>query len=121
MNFFNKLFKQQKDVPNSPKELDHAVIIKFDYNKDSLEPLHELGHELERLLSETSVGEHDGHEIAMDLSDGFLYLYGLNAEILFKTIRPILIQTDFTSNATAKLRFGPPEDGVSEIELNVND
>tara|TARA_R110002096_G_scaffold169779_3_gene341504 strand:- start:10669 stop:10857 length:189 start_codon:yes stop_codon:yes gene_type:complete len=49
-----------------------------------------------------------------------LYLcYGPNAETLFKAIQPKLQQTDFMKGAIAYLRFGPPEDGVSEIEVKI--
>jgi hypothetical protein len=43
-------------------------------------------------------------------------MYGPNAEVLFKTVKQTLEATDFMSGAKAKLRFGPPEDGVKEIE-----
>ena len=99
--------------------MEHSVIIKFDYGMDSLEPLHDLEDKLESIIDDAGVGELDGHEIAMDGSDGFLFMYGPNAEILFKTIKPVLDETSFIKGGIATLRFGPPEDGVHEIDIEL--
>jgi len=85
----------------------------------TLPPLHELASKLENALSGKAVGDYDGHEIATDYSDGFLYLYGPNAETLFKEIKGTLESADFMTGAVAKLRFGPPEDGVREIDVEI--
>lgn len=98
---------------------EQAVIVRFQYDINGLEPLHRLEKELESAIELSSVGEYDGHEIAVDYSDGFLYMYGHNAELLFETVRPILKNSEAIKNAVAKLRFGPPEDGVSEIEVEI--
>ena len=97
----------------------HSVIVHFNYGMDELDPLHDLECKLEKVIMENEVGEYDGHEIAMDGSDGFLYMYGFNAETLFKTVKPTLEATEFMKGATAQLRFGPPEDGVMEIEVEI--
>lgn len=83
----------------------------FTYHKDTLDPLHGLEKELEKVIEEKAVGEYDGHEIALDMSDGFLYMYGPNAEKLFKEVKPILEITDFTKGTLATLRFGGPGSG----------
>lgn len=106
--------KNQMSQTNTP---EHAVIIHFNYGIQGLDKLYELRDKLEKIITENKVGEYDGHEIAVDYSDGFLYMYGPNAEALFKAIKPILEQTDFMKQAKATLRFGPPEDGVKEIEV----
>jgi len=97
----------------------HAVIVYFNYGIDELDPLHNLEGKLEKVIMENEVGEYDGHEIAMDDSHGFLYMYGPNAEKLFKTVKPTLEATEFMKGATATLRFGPPKDGVMEIEVEI--
>ncbi|SEO40420.1 hypothetical protein SAMN05660816_02833 [Niastella yeongjuensis] len=98
---------------------EHAVIVRFKYGIDGLDALFELEDMLEKVVTENEVGEYDGHEIAMDYGDGTLYMYGPNAESLFKTVQPVLKECDFMNGAKAKLRFGPPEDGVTEIEIEV--
>lgn len=112
--FFGKKKSDSKD--KVPK---HAVIIHFLYGMDGLEPLHRLEKEINILIDPEGVGEYDGHEIALDYSDGFLYMYGPNAEALFKTVRPLLEQIEFMKGATAKIRFGPPENGVKEIIVKI--
>jgi len=125
MGLFDKLFK----LTNKGAELttggdrnpEHAVIITFNYGLDDLSHLHNLEDKLDSVLADLNVGDCDGHEIATDLSDGFLYLYGPNAESLFKAIKPTLESTNFLVGAIAKLRFGPPEEGVKEIDIIIGD
>lgn len=97
------------------------MIIHFLYGIEGLEPLHRFEKELEKLINQKGVGQYDGHEIAIDYSDGFLYMYGPNAELLFKTVQPFLEQTDFMRGAIVRLRFGPPEDGVKEITVKMKE
>jgi hypothetical protein len=99
---------------------EHAVIIHFNYNKQNLEPLHLLEDRLEEIVTANAVGTYDGHEIAINLSDGSLFLYGPNAEKLFKIVKPTLESCDFMIGAIAILRFGPPGNGVKEIELVIS-
>lgn len=65
------------------------------------------------------MGGYDGHEIAVDYSDGFLYMYGPSAENLFDVIKPILLQPGFMKGAKIKLRFGPPIGNVKEITVEL--
>jgi hypothetical protein len=123
MSIFKKLFGktliQQDTQKGNEKEPEHAVIVYFDYKKDNLEPLHKLEDELEKVIAKHNVGEYDGNEMAINLNDGILFMYGPNAELLYKAIKPTLLTRDFMKGAKAKLRFGPPEDGVTEIEVQV--
>jgi hypothetical protein len=117
MGLLDKLFGKRN---NSQSEVpEHAIIIHFQYGKENLTPLHELESRLESVLAGKDIGEYDGHEIATDYSDGFLYLYGPNADVLFKVVKPALESTDFITGALARLRFGPPGDGVREIEVRI--
>jgi len=98
---------------------EHAVIVHFNYAIEGLDSLYKLEDKLEEVILEKKVGEYDGHEIAMDYSDGYLYMYGPNAEYLFKVVKPILEASKFMKGAKATLRFGPPADGVKEIEVEI--
>jgi hypothetical protein len=93
---------------------EQAVIVHFQYSADSLDPLFVLEDQLDEAVRAAECGEFDGHEIAVDLSDGHLYLYGPSADELFAGIQPILAQTTGFGKLTVTLRYGPPEDGVSE-------
>ena len=115
MGFLDKISGRQKSKPVA----EHGVIVHFKYCKENLDPLFALEPQLETALANKNIGDYDGHEIATDYSDGFLYLHGNNAERLFKEIKPILTSTAFMTGAKVKLRFGPPEEGVREIDLIV--
>ena len=117
MNILKKLFGSAPTAPSTDEE--HAVIVRFTYGKDSLENLHALEKVLNTTIDHEAVGEYDGHDIAVDLSDGILYMYGPNADKLFDSVNPILESTDFTKGASVTLRYGPPEDGVTEKELKI--
>jgi hypothetical protein len=122
MALFDKLFIQSSNdekTKTSSFDKEHCVIVQFTYYKDTLDPLHDLERELGKVIQEKGVGQYDGHEIALDMSDGFLHMYGPNAENLFKEVKPILEVTDFTKGALATLRFGGPGSGAKEIEIEI--
>lgn len=98
-------------------EVEHAVIVKFNYGIQGLKPLFELEEKLRKVINSNNVGEYDGHEIAMDYSDGFLWMYGPDAKKLYEVIKATLEATPFMKGANIKLRFGPPEDGVEETSF----
>jgi len=104
---------------NLPKQ---AVIVEFYYGMDELDTLHELAFELIRITEEEGVGIYDGQETNMDGTDGTLFMYGENAEVLFKTVKPELERTDFLNGATAHLFFGSfLEEGVKSIEVKIGE
>jgi hypothetical protein len=53
---------------------EQAVIVHFNYGIQGLDSLFKLEEELEEVILENRVGEYDCHEIAMDYSDGSLYM-----------------------------------------------
>jgi hypothetical protein len=99
---------------------EQAIIIQFNYGFDDLGPYFDLSDKLDKVAKETGLGEYDGHEIALDYSDGFFYLYAPDAERFYKVIEPTLKGASFMQGAAVTLRFGPPEDGVSEIDFILN-
>ncbi len=123
MSFLQKLFGKKLTCSATSYDKntfrEHAVIIYFDYQKETIEDLHQLADRLEQIISKNNVGMYDGHEIRMDLNDGSLYMYGPDAEQLYKAIEKTLLSTDFMIGARAILRFGPPEDGIKQIEIIV--
>jgi hypothetical protein len=93
---------------------EHAVLIEFKYGPADLSTLFALEEELERAIP-PGVGELDGNEMAVDLSDGTLYLYGPDADALWHAIEPVVIAASFIQGAIVRLRYGPPADGVREV------
>jgi len=116
MDLFSKLFG---GVSKPQQDSEHAVIIHFNYGQPNLDPLFDLDEKLREAISQADAGEYDGHEIAMDLSDGSLYMYGPDAYKLYSAVEPILVSASFMIGATARLRFGPPKDGIREELIKI--
>jgi hypothetical protein len=88
----------------------HALIVHFDYGSTELDDLFELQEQLSAAVDAAGVGEVDGHEIALDGSDGFYYLYGPSADALFNAVWPILSTTDKVRQPVVTLRYGEASD-----------
>ncbi|HKJ62373.1 MAG TPA: hypothetical protein VKA94_10330 [Hyphomicrobiales bacterium] len=93
---------------------EHSVIVTFYsfaekfWNEEHrpLDPLFDLEDEIIERLNGKDVGELDGHEIAVDGSDGFLFLYGPDADALYEVIEPLLRASKVTQGGHATLRYG---------------
>jgi hypothetical protein len=101
------------------KAVEQAVIVHFTYGSTDLAPLFELEDRVEAAISAASVGEYDGHEVAIDGSDGYLYMYGPDADKLFAVVRPILEKAAFMRGAEVTKRYGAAEDGVRQDVLKL--
>lgn len=98
---------------------EHAVIVHFNYGSTDLDPLFALEDKLEQAISAAGVGEFDGNEVAADGSDGYLYMYGPDADKLFDVVKPALEASSFMKGATVTKRYGPPEDGTRESVVEI--
>ncbi len=98
---------------------EHAVIVHFNYGSTDLQPLFALEGKLEQAISAADAGEFDGNEVATDGSDGYLYMYGPDADKLFAAVEPVLKSSSFMGGATVTMRYGPPEDGASETVVKI--
>ena len=97
---------------------EEAVIVEFKYGLTDLGPLRELEDRLAAAIDGVKAGDYDGDEIATDLTHGFLYLHGPNADRLFGVARPVLESASFMRDAVVRLRFGPP--GRREIKVVIS-
>ncbi len=97
--------------------MTHSIIIEFQYGIDSLEPLFDLQDELKALVEANGAGRVDGHEIAMDDSDGRIFLYAENATTVMQIIEPVLAKYSFLKGARITMRFGDELDSLSEEEV----
>jgi hypothetical protein len=105
----------------SPKAaaVEQAVIVHFQYGSTDLGRLFALESLLEKAIADAKAGEYDGNEIREDGSDGFLYMYGPDADRLFEAVIPVLKDSEFMGGATVKRRYGPPDDGVREQSVTI--
>ena len=99
---------------------EQAIIINFEYGLDDLKPFYDLSEKLDSLAEESGLGEYDGHEMALDKSDGFFFLYAPNARKLYEVIKDTVENTAFMKGANVKLRFGPPENDVEEVNFSID-
>ncbi len=98
---------------------EHTVIVTCACRSADLDEMFELEEKLESVIEENEVGEYDGNEVAVDGSEAILYMYGPDADRLFSVVKPILEAASFMTGAVARLRYGPPEEGVLEIEVKL--
>ncbi|HEY0978269.1 MAG TPA: hypothetical protein VGE21_12430 [Flavobacteriales bacterium] len=100
--------------------VEQQITISFRYGLKDLSALRQLSAKLNQLLKDSALGEVDGHEVAVDLSHGFLYLYGPSAEAMFKGIKELLLQVPFMKGATVKLKFKDGSDDYPEFEVELD-
>lgn len=117
MGLFDRLFSRKTADPEPARPPEHAVLVRFVYGSTDLTRLFALEEQLERAIAESGAGEFDGNEVAADGSDATLYMYGADADALFAAVRPTLLATEFLRGARATLRYGPPAEGVREVEV----
>lgn len=103
-------------MSNTP---EHAVIVHFNYGSTDLQPLFALEDKLEQAISAADAGELDGDDVATDGSDGYLYMYGSDADKLFAAVEPVLKSSSFMAGATVTKRYGPPKDGILEVVVKI--
>ena len=80
-------------------DMEHAVIVHFSYGSTDFSRLFALEDELIEAIEKADAGEFDGNEVAADGSDGYLYMYGPDADKLFETVKPIVEFHDFMRGA----------------------
>jgi hypothetical protein len=82
---------------------------------DPLDALLALQGQLAQAIERAGLGEVDGHEIALDDSEGSLYTYGPDAKAMLKAALPVLCPSVLAPGGTIKMRYGAAT-GASVIE-----
>lgn len=100
--------------------MEQAVIAHFRYGSTDLRMLYALEDQLEKAAADAKAGELDGHDVATDGSDGFLYMYGPDADRLFEVVMPVLKSADFMEGATVRRRYGPPKKETREVTVTIS-
>jgi hypothetical protein len=104
---------------NDAKPREQALIVHFRYGSKDLGPLFELEDALDDALAGTGAGEYDGNEMAVDEQDCHLYMHGPDADRLYEVVAPVLKREAFMSGARIRKRYGSPEDGAREVEIQL--
>lgn len=80
--------------------------------------IYEFEDALEKAIEAAKAGEFDGNEFGGGTCT--LFMYGPDADKLFNSIRPVIeAHASLTAGGHAIKRYGPPEDGVSEIKIDL--
>jgi hypothetical protein len=110
---FNWFNKKTPEAP-SEEELDssQAVILSFDLTselgeEDEQKQVYELEDQLDEALQAADAGDCDGHEFGD--KEAVLYLYGPDADMVFKLAEPIL-QKFPLKPIRVTLRYGEADD-----------
>ncbi len=85
------------------RDVQESLIIRFSYGLADPEPFFRMDEELNRVVEASSTGEYDGHEIAVNLSDGSLYFYGPSAAKIRELIAPTLAAYPFMTGAEVSM------------------
>lgn len=105
MGLFSKIFGQKNGEPAAPSVQELEV--HFAYGSTNYQHLYALEDELRRAISDAAIGNYEGHDVSADGSDGYFYLYGPDAEAIYRVISPVLAASSFMPGATVTLWFGP--------------
>ena len=96
MGVFDK-FKRREPVEAVAAE--HGIVVHFAYGSTDLSGLFALEDRLEIAIADAGVGELDGNEMALDGSDGFLYFYGPDADVLFASGAAMIVDAALIRSA----------------------
>ena len=100
--------------------MEQAVIVHFHYGSTDLSRLFALEDRLGDAIAAAKAGEMDGHEIAVDGSDGIYYMYGPDADRLFSVVLPVLKSSDFMKGAEVRRRYGPAKGNSREVVTKID-
>jgi hypothetical protein len=105
MGLLSKLFGSRNAEKSGSSEQE--VEVHFAYGSTNFQHVYALGDQLQLAITEAKVGEYDGHAIPADGSEGRYFIYGPDAEAIFKAISPVLEASPLMRGARVTLRFGP--------------
>ena len=104
---------------DGPKH-EEAVIVHFQYGQKDWAPFFAFEKTLQDAIDKSGVGEYDGNELANSGADGYLYMYGPDADALLKFIKPRLLEARILKEIEVELRYGAANDPsvrISTIHL----
>jgi len=104
----------------APVKPEQAVLVHFDYGSRDWAPFFQFEKRLEHAVAASGLGDYDGNELAVDGSDGTLYMYGPDADKLFAVVKPLLESSALLKHVVVTLRYGPAIDlNAREVKVRV--
>jgi hypothetical protein len=86
--------------------LEQAVMVHFEYGSVDWAPFFAFEETLRERVDSSGAGDYDGNELATSGKDGYLYMYGPNADKLYALAEPLLKSCALLKNATVTLVYG---------------
>jgi hypothetical protein len=104
----------------APAKPEQAVLVHFDYGSRDWAPFFSFEKRLEHAVAASGLGDYDGNELAVDGSDGTLYMYGPDADKLFAVVKPLLESSALLKHVVVTLRYGRAADpNAREVKVRV--
>jgi hypothetical protein len=88
---------------------------------EALDMLLALEGQLRHAIEGTGVGEVDGHEIALDDTEGSLWVYGPDARAMLKSALPIVCLSRLAPGGRVILRHGASTEAAQEETFLLGD
>jgi len=105
MSLFSRIFRHPKNARENPPVQD--VEVHFCYGSTNFQHLFALEDFLGQAIAAAAVGVYEGHDVSEDGSDAYFYVYGPDAEAIYRVILPVLSDSVFMRGAKITLWFGP--------------
>jgi hypothetical protein len=106
MGLLAKLFGSKE--ARSGGKAEQEVEVHFEYGSTNFQLVYALGDQIESAVAEAKVGEYDGHALPADGSEGRYFVFGPDAEAIYRAIAPVLESSSLMRGATVTLWFGQP-------------
>ena len=104
MGFFSKFAKQQPASSPSNTEGEQAVLLYLE--DEDFDIMLGISDKLSEAIENSGLVMFDGNEIGGN--ETVLFMYGLDAELLFQHIEPILREDEFCRGSKVVIRWGGP-------------
>jgi len=88
---------------------------------DALDMLLALEGQLRQAIEGAGIGEVDGHEIALDDTEGSLWVYGPDAKAMLKVALPIVCPSRLAPGGRVILRYGAHDEAAQEEAFLLGD
>jgi len=105
MGLLSRIFGSRQSRPAGPPVQE--IEVHFGYGSTNYQHLFALEDVLRRVMSDSAVGKYEGHDVTADGSDAYFYLYGPDAEAIYRVISPVLADSSLMRGATVTMWFGP--------------
>ncbi|HEV2521576.1 MAG TPA: hypothetical protein VGT24_04270 [Candidatus Acidoferrales bacterium] len=102
----SKLFRSRS--AKKQNRSDQEVEVHFEYGSTNFQYVYALGDQISRAIAEAKVGEYDGHALPADGSEGRYFIFGPDAEEIFRVIHPVFTASPLMRGATVTLHYGSP-------------